>query len=842
MTGNENNEAKKYVIIHGHFYQPPRENPWINMIEAQPSAAPSHDWNERIYDQCYRPNAYSRMLDSEGMITDIFNNYLSMSFNYGPTLFSWLEQHHPQTARRIIEADMQSVKTFGHGNATAQVFNHIIMPLSSRRDQLTQIRWAKYYFRQRFCRDPEGIWLAETAVNMETVKCLIEEGIKFVILSPNQVEAFRPLNNENAQWNHPNGAIDVRRVYRIFPRTQSGEKLPGYLDAFFFNEGLSKEISFGDILTDAHVLAERINKCYDGREPNQLVTIATDGETFGHHKPFGDMCLAFFFKELAPKYGIYPVNFGYYLAKNPPTYEVSLRNAFGEGTAWSCAHGVGRWIRDCGCKTGGEPSWNQGWRTPLRNALEKLQKHVDFEYEASFKPICPDPWALRDKYISLIGCNSWDKLKPFLENNTSISALEKNQVFVFRRLLEAQKYMLFSFTSCGWFFSDISGIEPMQNLTYACRALQLGIPAFKQEQVLEEFLTDLEGAKSNLPNTNGRTLFERFILSYYSHEKIFAFTAAIHHTLGLKTRPEFELYGYLVRLEPQIESAFNFLKFNGYKVTLENESTGEQFTWSVLISFRDKADIRGWVVPKINLVGAEQPRPEHWMAAPDAKMYTLADIFQTLQQEIRDHFLIKISTDTDMRFGSWVLQNAGELDILSHMKSALPDYCSAPLSFVFHEQWKKAIKRMESPGSEDAIFTELLELRKTMERYSVPLDLKECAMLLEKLMVEELTKLAGGLDASVCDRIRYMLNLVDRFEMPVSKNRFEDVFHSLLKNDIYKLYMELIGPESSRYNGKEISEKRTLLIKLIGFARRMNFNTDNFKINELISEPVLQTD
>jgi hypothetical protein len=838
MTGN--NEAKKYLIIHGHFYQPPRENPWINMIETQASAAPHHDWNERIYDQCYRPNAYSRLLDSDGMIVDICNNYLKLNFNFGPTLFAWLQQNHPVTAEQIIQADAQSCRDLeGHGNAIAQVFNHMIMPLSSRRDQLTQIRWAKHFFKNTFGRDPEGIWLAETAINMETVQCLIEENIKFVVLSPNQVDAFRPMH-DNASWTYTsNSQLDTRRAYRIFPRTQSGEKLPGYLDAFFFNEGLSKDISFGDILTDSHILAERIQKCYDGREPNQTVVIASDGETFGHHKPFGDMCLAYFFKELAKKEGIYPVNFGYYLAKNPPSFEVSLKNAFGEGTAWSCAHGVGRWIRDCGCKTGGEPSWKQAWRTPFRNALEKLRDNIDLEYENAFRSITSDPWGLRDKYISVINEKSWVKFKEFIEANTSSGNIQKEQAFALRRLLEAQKFMMYSFTSCGWFFSDISGLESMQNLAYALRALQLGLPESKQEKILEAFLCDLERAKSNLPGMNGRTLFERNILSYYDHEKMFVFTAAIMRALDIKNINRFEFYGYDVELEPLLENSFNNLQLSGYKVALENESTGERSEWSVLVSYRDRIDLRGWVIPIANFTNAPQLRPEHWMAAVDAKMYTFADIFKASQQELTEHFLRKISTDTDLRFDAWAQQNARELDILSHVKSPLPDYCIAPLSFVFHEQWKKAIKKMESEGSEDEIFTELLDLHKTMARYNIPLDLKECALILEKLLVSELGKLSKGLDANVCDRIRYMLNLVDRFKIPVYKNRFEDIFHPILKEHIHNLYIELKTGNPGTYATMDESlDKKTLLIKLINFARRMNFNTEAFRISELISEHV----
>lgn len=417
MRGIENKQrARKWVVVHGHFYQPPRENPWLNCIEEQPSAAPQHDWNERIYSQCYRPNGFSRLLDAKGMITGIHNNYSRMSYNFGPTLLSWLEQNHPVTTNRIVDADRQSAAACnGHGNAIAQVYNHIIMPLASKRDQITQIRWAKYAFKRSFGRDPEGIWLAETAINMETVQCLIEEKITFVVLSPTQAEAFRSLKIDHAPWTKTSTqAIDTRRPYRIFASNLAGKKLGGHLDVFFFDEGLSKDVSFSDMLQDAHIFGSRVNACYsDGAEDDQLVVLATDGETFGHHKPFGDMCLAYFFAHVATELGIQPVNFGHYLAVHQPQFEVTLKNANGEGTSWSCPHGVGRWVRDCGCNTGGEAQWTQAWRAPLREALDNLQEKVDDVYVAACATVGASPWQLRDQYIAQVPVASWKKMKLF---------------------------------------------------------------------------------------------------------------------------------------------------------------------------------------------------------------------------------------------------------------------------------------------------------------------------------------------------------------------------------------------------------------------------------------------
>lgn len=828
MIGNkQSSNSIKYVVIHGHFYQPPRENPWINLIESQPSAAPHHDWNERIYDQCYRPNAYSRLLDGNGMIVDIYNNYLNMSYNFGPTLFSWLEKYHPLTARRIIKDDEESCQRLeGHGNAIAQVYNHIIMPLSSKRDQLTEIRWSKLFFKSRFGREPEGIWLGETAINMTTVQCLIEEGIKFVILAPSQAESFRLLNDD--RWiSTTQQGVDTRRTYRIYPKDRNGKSLSGYLDTFFFDEGLSREISFGQLLTDAHIIGNRIRSCFsEHSDVDQLVTIATDGETFGHHKPFGDMCLAYFFKNVAPQFDIVPVNFGYFLAKNPPRYEVTLKNAFGEGTAWSCAHGVGRWARDCGCKTGGESSWKQMWRAPLRGALEALQKKIDLEFERAFSSYNVDPWTIRDKYISFEN-STLKKFKWFLEKQCGLSSLEKEQVLKFRRLLEAQKYCLFSFTSCGWFFSDISGIETVQNLAYACRALQLGIPQKQRKEVLDDFLRDLESAQSNLPNTNGRTLVERYVLPFCEHEMILAFTAATLKSLGIHKLSSFDIFDYSVKLQQVLATGDQSPVFNGYLVNIENESSGESCSWAVLIALREDADVTGWVIPGIQYNQNYLEQPESWMGHKGVKVFTLMDIFQTSQQQITDHFLQKISRDTNQRFGIWRNKHLRELDILSRLDQPLPLYCTAPLSFVFQDQWDCAIKRMEIPGCEDEVFSELLEMFRTMNRFQVSVDLTWGAAVLEKILVAELGTLAQCLSADKCDRIRYLLNLVDRFSIPVSKHKLEDMFYPVFVTKGQELYSKL----KTDIHNPQMSEVKDLLLKLLNFARRMNFNTDEFQIS-----------
>jgi hypothetical protein len=405
--------------------------------------------------------------------------------------------------------------------------------------------------------------------------------------------------------------------------------------------------------------------------------------------------------------------------------------------------------------------------------------------------------------------------------------MEKEEVMIFRKALEAQKFALYSFTSCGWFFTDISGIETVQNLAYACRALQLGIPDYKNTGSLEMFLNDLEGAVSNLPNTNGRTLVERYILSNFDHEQILAFTAATLKSLGIFKSLVFNLFSYNFKLQQTLAIDEKGVRYIGFSVEIENEFTGEFSDWSVLIAHRENEDLTGWVISGAALSHSKGSggHPELWMGEPGARTFTLMDVFQTSQHQLTGHFLQKISKDTNARFGTWMKKHERELDILSRLNLPLPEYCRAPLSFVFQEQWDSAIKKIEKSGTEDDVFTDLLELTRTMNRFTIKVELEYGAKLLEKYLVLELSKLAENLNGEICDRTRYLLNIVDRFSIPVSKHKLEDMFHPLLNSKVHELYAGLsCDTHSAR------TEKRELLLKMLNFARRMNFNTDAFQV------------
>ncbi|KAA3662782.1 MAG: DUF3536 domain-containing protein, partial [Calditrichaeota bacterium] len=447
---------KKYLIAHGHFYQPPRENPWIEKIEAQSSAFPSHDWNERINSECYYPNGNCRIRDASNHIVDIVNNYKNISFNFGPTLLSWLEVYAPATYELILKADAESVALHnGHGAAIAQCYNHTILPLATERDQRTQIKWGIADFKARFKREPESIWLAETAISQTTLNILTEFNLKYIILSPYQAERMRPLTGEKKNWtNVQKGDIDIRQPYRCFARDSKDKKIQDkFVDIFFYHGPLSSAISFEHLLRSAPQFVERIDSAFGTDSAAKLVSFATDGEIYGHHERFGDMGLAYLLNMEAPVRDITPTNYGASLARTTVEYEVELKP--GEGTAWSCAHGVGRWYRNCGCSTGGQPGWTQEWRKPLRDALNTLNDKLSEICLRESADVFHDLWNARDDYIHVILNRCDESLENFFRNNIkdrSLPNVEKKAL----HLMEIQRNAQLMFTSCGWFFTELS--------------------------------------------------------------------------------------------------------------------------------------------------------------------------------------------------------------------------------------------------------------------------------------------------------------------------------------------------------------------------------------------------
>jgi len=488
----------RYICIHGHFYQPPRENPWLEKIELQESAYPYHDWNERINAECYEPNSVTRILDTTGRIIRIVNNYEKISFNFGPTLLSWLEEHAHNVYLAILDADrVSAIRCNGHGNAIAQVYNHMIMPLATRQDRITQVVWGIADFKKRFGRDPEGMWLPETAVDLDTLRILYEHGIKFTILSPRQAHRVRPLNSN--QWDEVKGSIDTGMPYLV--RFPSG----GEIIVFFYDGGISHNIAFGDLLMRGENLANALLSASGGRgDTPHLINVATDGETYGHHHRFGEMALAYCINYIESNKLARITNYGEYLELHPPTHEVEIY----ENSSWSCVHGVERWRDNCGCNTGMNPGWTQAWRKPLRQALDWLRDQLYGLYDSMASAYFVSPSSARNDYIRVILDRSHENVERFFNAHSKRELGEDEKVRALK-LLEMQRNAMLMYTSCGWFFDEISGVETVQIMQYASRALQYA-HELTGRSLESEFLAYLEKAPSNKFG-NGARVYEKFV-------------------------------------------------------------------------------------------------------------------------------------------------------------------------------------------------------------------------------------------------------------------------------------------------------------------------------------------
>ena len=493
---------KKFICIHGHFYQPPRENPWTGEVDAEESAKPFHDWNERISKECYAANAQAPVLGSKGDVIARINNFSKISFDIGPTLLSWMRRKDPETYRAIIEGDrMSAVKRDKHGNAMAQIYNHIIMPLASKRDKITQVYWGIKDFEFHYGRKPEGMWLSETAVDRETLDILASNGILFTVLAPHQAHRVRRIGFGRHWETLRHEAVDPRHPYRIL---LGGGK---QFHIFFYDAPISRAIAFQGLLFNGDSLAQKLFSSLGRRssDPEQLASTATDGESFGHHHKFGEMAIAYAVKKIEDNQLANVTNYAEFLSRTGSKWEVDIY----ENSSWSCPHGVERWRSDCGCRLNFQEGWNQLWRAPLREAFMFLQNIVDKVFEDETEELLKDPWEARNDYISVMLDASDKQKKKFIAKNVkkTVQAVDEKKLW---DLLEAEKFSLLMYTSCGWFFDDISGIEPVHMMKFALRAIELTQPYYAKP-IEPNFLAVLEKAKSNLPEMgSGADVFRRF--------------------------------------------------------------------------------------------------------------------------------------------------------------------------------------------------------------------------------------------------------------------------------------------------------------------------------------------
>ncbi len=487
----ESHVPRPSICIHGHFYQPPRENPWLGTIERQPSAAPYHDWNERIAAECYRPNAAARILDNAGNPLATSNNYSRISFDFGPTLLTWLELAAPDVYAAVIAADR-----LAH-NAMAQAYNHMILPLAHPRDRATQVIWGSRDFAHRFGREPEGMWLPETAVDLDSLEDLAAAGIRFTILAPRQARRVRRFGG--SRWQDVSGGrVDPHFAYQV--------RLPSerHITVFFYDAGVSQSVAFEGLLNDGRAFGARLAEAFDARRREaQLVSIATDGESYGHHHRFGEMALAAALRFLDERPEALVTNYRAFLATHPPVREVEIV----DNSSWSCVHGVERWRADCGCNSGGFPMWHQAWRAPLRSALDWLRDHLAPAFQQAAAKMLWNPWAARNDYIDVLLDRSPASETRFLRHHARRELAPQERELLWN-LLEMQRYAMFMYTSCGWFFDDISGIEAAQILAYAARAVELARQCLGLD-LEPSLLRRLALARGNVPQyPDGRAVYQ----------------------------------------------------------------------------------------------------------------------------------------------------------------------------------------------------------------------------------------------------------------------------------------------------------------------------------------------
>jgi alpha-amylase/alpha-mannosidase (GH57 family) len=574
----------RYVCVHGHFYQPPRENPSLEAIELQDSAYPYHDWNERITAECYGPNATSRILDNEQRILQLVNNYALMSFNFGPSLISWLKAKAPKVYELILDADKLSQRKFGgHGSAIAQGYNHMILPLANRRDKVTQVKWGISDFQQRFGRHPEGMWLPETAVDVETLEVLAENGIAFTILAPRQAKRVRRKGSRS--WKDVSGdRIDPSRAYLV--QLPSRKKIT----VFFYDGPISQGVAFEGLLNDGKRFADRLlSGLSDTRDWPQLAHIATDGESYGHHHHYGEMALTYALHHIEESKLAELTNYGQFLERHPADHFVEIV----ENSSWSCAHGVERWRTNCGCNSGGHGDWNQGWRAPLRAALDWLRDELALVHQERATGLLKDPWRARDEYIRVILDRSDKTFASFFDEHAT-HALSTDEQVTALKLLEMQRHALLMYTSCGWFFDELSGLETVQVIHYAGRAVQVA-REFLGDQVEECFRERLRSAKSNLPeHGDGAQIYDKWVKpAFVDIGKVAGHYAmcSLFENYGEKTR----IYCYDVERESYFLEAEGKLRLAIGRARLSSQITRESATLSFGVLHLGDHDVTGGI-------------------------------------------------------------------------------------------------------------------------------------------------------------------------------------------------------------------------------------------------------
>ncbi len=820
-----NNE--KFLTIHGHFYQPPRENPWLEAIELQDSALPFHDWNERITKECYNPNSVSKIVDNRNRILDVVNNYSLMSFNFGPTLLSWMEQYAPLTYERIIKADIESIDlNNGHGNAMAQVYNHIIMPLANEQDKQTQIKWGIKDFEYRFGRKPEGMWLAETAVDDDTLRVLEENGIKFTVLSPYQ--ALKIKGPKDKEWTDVSwGNIDPARSYNYKIKSAPGKSI----DLFFYDGAISRSVAFDELLKDGNKFIKRLKEgVSETRDYPQLINIATDGESYGHHTKFGDMALSYVLKIRAEDEGFKITNYAAYLDKYKSDYEVDIKQA----SSWSCFHGVDRWKDDCGCSTGGHPGWNQKWRKPLRNALDYLRDELIKVYEKEGpKYFNTDVWEVRNNYIDVILSRTESNIKKF-QNKYFLPDLNDEEKVRGMKLLEIQRQALLMYTSCGWFFAEISGIETVQIMKYAARAMQLAA-YFTKQNFEKRFLEILNDAKSNIQEYGtGKDIYERFVNPSVVTPKQVASLWAVS-SLYEDFEDEENVYCYKIKSydyqKVQKGSSTFIVGHTELQSRITLESVNQIFA---LVQFsggdfhcaiKEYSDESAYNTVKTDLIKTFMLNPlTEIIRALDENFgkeyFTLKDIFIEERRKILQIMLKGRLEKFAQTYKDMYDEGKGSIYHMQNLGLEIPDEFKIAATYTLSHKFNDLVAH--SGGFVDpAILQQAYDINYEAKKMGIKLDRTPSNSIFAKKILQNTIRLAQSFESQQAEVLLEIFDNIEKLDLEIDIAEAQNIYF----NRIY----HKIGDIIENYTETGRSKDKEFINMLLDIGSKLNINTDFYR-------------
>jgi len=812
-----------FLTIHGHFYQPPRENPWLEAIELQDSAAPFHDWNERINNECYNPNSVSKIVDSRNKILDVVNNYSLMSFNFGPTLLSWMENYAPLAYERVIKADMESVHSHnGHGNAIAQVYNHIIMPLANENDKITQVVWGIKDFESRFGRKPEGMWLAETAVDDESLRVLIENGIKFTILSPYQALKIREIgqHGEQKDWTDVSwGNIDPARSYRYFLKS-APEK---FIDLFFYDGAISKSVAFDEILKDSNKFVKRLREgCSDNRNYPQLINIATDGESYGHHTKFGDMALSYVLEVRAKEEGFTIVNYAEYLEKYRSNFEVDIK----QSSSWSCFHGVGRWKEDCGCSTGGHPGWNQKWRKPLREALDYLRDELVVIFEKEGKHYFTNPWDARNKYIEVVLDRNELTIKNFQKRNFVADLSEEDKVKAME-LLEIQRQAMLMYTSCGWFFSEISGIETTQILKYSARAIQLA-RVFSKKDIEKHFLELLAEAKSNFPEFGtGKDIFEKFVKpstvtirqiaslwavsslyqDFEEEEDVYCYKIKKHSYKTIQKGTAQFVMGHI-----EIQSRITLQKSNVMFALMQY--SGGDFHCAIKEFSDDDEYIN--IQKELFKTFMLNPLTEIIRALDEyfgKEYFTLKDIFIEERRKILEVMLKGKMNKFAQSYQEMYTEGKSSIYHMQNLGLSVPDEFKLAAGYTLSKQFNDLIVH--------EIIQKAMDINFETKKIGIKIDKKATNTIFSQKISQNISRLAQNLEIQQAEVTLELFDNVEKLELDIDIAESQNIYFNKIFSQLKRVIENM--------NKSSNSTDKKFIIMLLDIGQKLNINTDFYK-------------